>query len=142
VKVELNIARQANLLVKQNLTRAQIKTDLANRGFKVPFTSWTIHILKGLKVERYNQLLTLLDKIHEYCEQNLQLSEPLPLRLPWAGILNSIRLDKLMQNPQAVTEVFERCIKLTGVVTPQVSLESLPFIYTNYATTPLQLPHG
>ena len=128
------------VLAKQILTRAQIKTDLRKRGFKAPVTGWTIHILKGLRVEQYNQLMDLLEQVHNYCEQNLKLSEPLPLRLPWAGVLNTIKIDRLLRNPRAMQEVFERCVKLFGVTTPQVNLEPLPFIYTNYAATLPQLP--
>ncbi len=140
VVTELNGIGSPYVLAKSVYGRAQIKNDLAKHGFKAPWDGCTIYILKRLTTDRYDQVMKLLEVIRAYCDTNLQLNEPLPLRLPWSGVLNTIRLDKLMANGQAMAEIIDRCIKLTGVTKPEVNLDSLPFIYGQYVAEKPQFP--
>ncbi|MDD5382587.1 MAG: hypothetical protein PHH60_02915 [Candidatus Margulisbacteria bacterium] len=127
-------ARASIQLTKSKYDRRDIKAALALRGFEVPTLGWTVSILKNLSVEQYDQLLVLLDRVRGYVRNALKVKDNviLPLTLPWANNFKLVNLQEVLDSPEVMEAIFDRCIKSTGWRAPCVNLEILPWIYQNY----------
>jgi hypothetical protein len=119
-------------LVRQEFKRRDVQRDLGSRGFKACLLGTNIYALNRLTVDQYKNFLQLLDHIRAYISSNfvVDANQTLTLDLPWPQQLRTVNFEKLLKNPQAVTEVLNRCVMPEGK--PLISLEILPWIYKEY----------
>jgi hypothetical protein len=110
--------------------RADIKTELAKRGFYPPLLGLTVHKLKSLNLEQYSAMLDLLGRVGDFTAQRLQFADRIPLILPGGEDLRAIKIDRIVGNERAMAEILNRCLKFDHGL--RLDLTILPWIYKNF----------
>lgn len=116
---------------KQQFDRKDIKTALGVRGFYPPFWGCTVSTLSNISLKQFTGMMELLDHVHAYIVNDLQYNEPVALKLPWLANLRAVKLEKVVQSPNAMKQIFERCVKFESGVKADLSI--LPWIFQKYA---------
>jgi hypothetical protein len=104
---------------------------LASRGFYNPWNRASVYKLRQLPLTQYQDMLSLLDRVHDYFVTTLEGASPVKLILPPTADLRAIKIGKIVSSPTALKELFDRCIEIERGVA--LDLSSLPRIYQRFA---------
>ncbi|OGB90010.1 hypothetical protein A2625_01540 [candidate division WOR-1 bacterium RIFCSPHIGHO2_01_FULL_53_15] len=132
----MNISAVAASRMRYIRDRSKIVSDLMASGFKPKLTGITVFTLSRLSAETYNDLQKFLGDINGRIKSQLKLTQPQPLELPWFSALKTVDFKALRNKPEAMKEVFDRCVEVDGFFAPRVDLSILPWIYKTYVFNP------
>jgi len=131
--LEVRSAGQPSIkLVKSANSSGDIMKELSGRGYVSYTFRPNIYRIKRLNIDQYPIFLNLLSLANSYARTNYAIAEKdkLPLILPEVDSLRTIRFDKLLDNPIAMSEVMGRCVMPQGRL--GVNLSILPWLFQTY----------
>jgi hypothetical protein len=113
--------------VRAQFSSTDIRLKLKNKNL-TPKLFLTVHQIKGLSVEKFNGLISLVDKLREHGEVSAQMK----LLLPPAKHLNKVDFDRLLDiissDPKAMEKVYQSCFLQGGFI---IDFRLLEKIYAN-----------
>lgn len=123
------------VLVKRQLRKRHIESDLKSRGVCPASGDWTAYALRRMQigpVNKYEAFLNFVGVLNIYARNKYTVdqSRKIPIRVPWHTDLNGINYGSLLKRDGAMREIKRRCVMPEGKF--EIDLRRLIWYYHTF----------